>query len=86
MRQKSVILSPAEKKAAAKTLKAEIAVLKKDVKTNDTALKAAKKNFDAQVKSIDRTRANTVKVLGKLEAHLGTLVAAPQTTSAHSGY
>lgn len=72
-RQKSAILSPADKKAKIAELKLLLKNAKADVKTNADAQKKLDKQYAADSKAISKTAGTAAKALAKVEAELAAL-------------
>ena len=75
VRPKSVILSPAEKKAALANLKAQLKEVQNTIKLATGEKKAAQKTFDTIVKTTDKAIAAAQKQGDSLTAQIAALTA-----------
>lgn len=72
-RDKSAVLSPADKKAVVTDVKNKIKVVKEALKTNDKAIKEVEKKYNTAVKVIAKDNAALNKELVKFEKDLAAL-------------
>jgi hypothetical protein len=72
-RDKSAVLSPADRKAVVTDVKAKIKVVKDGLKANEKAFKESEKTHNNTVKTLTKDNAALTKTLGKLEGELAAL-------------
>jgi multidrug resistance efflux pump len=72
-RQKSVVLTPAEKKVALKDAKEELKVAKNTAKEAEAAIKTANAAFKKEIKALEGKRIEATQTLEKLKERIDRL-------------